>query len=108
MTQKEYWAGVKAMAEAARTEYGDDVDLSDAVHEVVDGSEWVIYTKFHFDVLRHTDSDDAIDDQLYLVKEKGNWHAMLQAATYLALYHDVMAAADEADDDEESDAEDAE
>ena len=33
----------KELADEVRTEYGDDYDVHDAIHEVVDGCELVIY-----------------------------------------------------------------
>lgn len=94
ITEQEYAAEVTGLADEALdlSEGEDNMDLYDAVHELVDGHQWVIYTAYHFDVLKHARDagDDAIEDHLEAIKGAENWRQMLKIATYAALQGDVL------------------
>lgn len=63
MTREEYLREVANIAESMVGEAADDGDdrdeLYDRLHETIDGHQWVIYTAYNFDVLRHSDNDGA-------------------------------------------------
>ena len=85
-TYREYWETVKRYAESAldTTEYSEDTDVDDRVHEMVDGSEWVIMYWRNLKVLEHTRNFDAFDevgcagfDSLQKVITQGAYFAMV-------------------------------
>lgn len=39
-------------------------DVADVLHETIDGHQWVIYTAYHFDVLKHSPNDGAYFDNI--------------------------------------------
>jgi len=64
-TYQEYWQAVRDCAASAvsNEDWSKDVDLSDRVHELVDGSQWVIYTWRNLKVLEHTAHFDAYESE---------------------------------------------
>ena len=56
-SRKEYFDAVRSIAQEAVDEAEDDDQLSDFIHESVDGSEWVIYTAGNIGVLQFSDAD---------------------------------------------------
>ena len=111
ITRQEYQKEVQELAESIKTEcreYGRDV--SDALHETIDGHQWVIYTYFNFQVLQHSENDG------YALENFGTDCALTEsgalntaALAYGALYGDVSEALngwngpDDDDDDTASD-----
>jgi hypothetical protein len=86
MEQREYWVEVEAMAKNCAVEAKQDGrELSEVVWEACDGHEWVIYTRFHFDVLKHMGGPDL---------SKG-WDHVVMSAAFLALEGDVSEKAQE-------------
>lgn len=80
----EYHQGVKSLVDhvASRLSEGGQ-DVSDIVHEVVDGSYWVIYTHANFQVLMCSDNHDAYTDSYGDPAIQGtaiNWAALAFAA----------------------------
>lgn len=97
----EYYQDVTSMAEdlrdrVQRGEIASEEDLSDAVHDDVDGSAWVIYTGKNMQVLLVSDNSDAYFDEGMgngedLVSKDGiRWEFL----AYWALYRDVWEALD--------------
>ena len=85
-TYREYWETVKHYAESAldTTEYSEDTDVEDRVHEMVDGSEWTMMYWRNLKVLEHTRHFDAFDavgcagfDSLQKVITQGAYFAMV-------------------------------
>jgi hypothetical protein len=97
ITQSVYWKQVKALAQECIKEAGRsstaDRDLYEIVHEMVDSHEWVIYTRFHHQILQHTDQDVAalFEDMGGPDLSKG-WDNVVTQAAYLALEGDVLEA----------------
>jgi hypothetical protein len=97
MEQREYWVEVEAMAKNCAVEAKQDGrELSEVVWEACDGHEWVIYTRFHFDVLKHTGQDvaDRFEDMGGPDLSKG-WDHVVMSAAFLALEGDVSEKAQE-------------
>ena len=71
-TYQEYWKAVRDYAASAvsNEDWSQDVDLSDRVHELVDQSQWVIYTWRNLRVLEHTAHFDAYEDEGGLHSDK--------------------------------------
>ena len=71
-------------------------DINDSrLHETIDGHQWVIYTAYNLDVIRHSDSSDAYTDNFgaadagQVLKDKGidGLHAVM---AYCAMEQDVQ------------------
>lgn len=60
ITYSEYWTKIASIAKRARERdgYEPDADQIDVLHEILDGHQWVIYTAYAFDVLRHCGGDN--------------------------------------------------
>jgi len=81
--RKEYYDGVRGLAEEVASRVKDGEDENDALHEVVDGSYWVIYTHANFQVLMCSDHHDAYSEDFGEPPVSGsdiNWAALAYAA----------------------------
>jgi hypothetical protein len=88
---QEYWDTVSLLARIAIDEHSaEGAELEDIVHELVDGSSWVIYRHQNFVVLQESPNFWAIDDE-----GLGPFPSFLDAlahAAYLAMAKDVFEA----------------
>ena len=119
ITRKEYIKEIEELAtclvDDARDELDDLNDLvnrenvmdwimDNALHEAIDGHQWIIYYTYNDDVLRYTSNvgayEDAYDNESLgeLVKEKGFDGAKMMMA-YYAMYNDVLEQLEEAIED---------
>ena len=96
MNKLDYQAIVAELAEDALQLVNDyDYDLYEAVHEIIEGSEYAIYYRYHNDILRYTkNSDAALDvyssrDLGDIVAEKG-LDELNSVLAFWALAQDVM------------------
>ena len=70
ITNREYFAEVTALAEAVHnvgregSDYDDTCDPGDVLHELIDGHEWIIYTHYNLQVLRHSLNESALFDEM--------------------------------------------
>jgi hypothetical protein len=89
-TELAYWKSVSDIADAIVAEHRDG-DEHDAVHEAVDGIDWVIYTWRCLRVLQYTRNDDAIFDAMGRGAFDGcdSMGAIYTRAAFWALYQDV-------------------
>lgn len=92
---REYWEGVRGLAkEVAERVKDEGGDRSDILHEVVDGSYWVIYTHANFQVLMCSSYHDAYTEDFGEIPGDGrdgiNWAAL----AYAALARDVSEQVD--------------
>jgi hypothetical protein len=95
----DYWDSVKSMAEEifeACDEDSEPIAGSTRLHEEVDGTAWVIYYGKALDVLKYSDHDDAIfeemgDDALHGCKSMGDVYSR---AAYYAMMQDIIAEAE--------------
>lgn len=81
--RKEYYDGVRGLAAQVAELVAEGADENDALHEVVDGSYWVIYTHANFQVLMCTDHHDAYSEDFGEPPVSGdtiNWAALAYAA----------------------------
>lgn len=85
----EYWKDIEDYAATAldADHWSKDTDIHDRVHELVDGSEWVIYDWRHSKVLDHTDHFDAYDD--FGSGRETTLRETLRASAYFAMVADV-------------------
>ena len=84
----DYWSSVYGIADDILAEhYGDDDAINEAVHEYVDGSEWIIYTGKQSIVLLLTNNDP--DGGEVAAMSDGSWSGMQTTAAFLAMEADV-------------------
>ena len=61
MTSHEYWKQVDGIVsdliEEGQADKLDTDELTERLHETIDGHEWVIYTGYHYEVLQHSPND---------------------------------------------------
>lgn len=91
----EYWKEVASLAKQVTKEARElDEDIYDVLHETIDSHQWVIYTAYNFDVLRHSPNDDYsfvnFGRESICDKTGIKWAAL----AYGALYGDVCDHAD--------------
>ncbi len=66
ISYSDYWAEIAAIVEQTKAEAKEyDSDAYDTLHTMIDGHNWVIYTAYAFDVLKHTEHES------YAVEELG-------------------------------------
>ena len=104
MTEHEYNAEIAALAEwisdnrpadlggeGFAADYSEDTDAHDALHETLDGHEYVIYTHKARQVIAHTDNPD------YMIEELGadaGGEMFDERRAYWAMYADIMEQAE--------------
>lgn len=91
----EYYAGVRGLAEeVSNLVKNEGMDESDALHQTVDGSYWVIYTHANFQVLMCSDHHDAYSEDFGEPAVSGdtiNWAALAYAAMARDVSEQVQA-----------------
>lgn len=122
ITSQQYWTEVSAIAANLVSESADYTDCNtadtfdrdtildhindSALHETIDGHQWVIYYAYNLDIYKHSDnSDSAIDDfgdewAGELLRSSG-LSGLHQGLAFWAFYRDVQEALDSALDDYE-------
>lgn len=117
MTEQTYWQEVQQLAASIVAESATYTDCNtlenfdedtirdhifdSALHETIDGHQWIIYHAYNLDVLQYSDNSE------YMVDELGNDYAgqvlrdcglsgLHTALAYWALYADVMDYIDDA------------
>lgn len=104
ITRGKYYEEIRSIAESIVSESmadnGNDrkaaeEDINDfRLHQTIDGHQWVIYTAYNLDVLRHSDNADACVDNFgadyagHTLKDRGidGLHAVM---AYCAMEQDV-------------------
>jgi hypothetical protein len=86
-TQKDYYKEVQLLAQEALTREADGEDINDAVHEMCDSHEYVIYSYKALTVLIHSNNDMAFQD-VGPLPEENPWGV----AAYFAMSQDVQEA----------------
>ena len=114
ITRSEYWTEVNALAvsiveEAMRYNDNDpeaaEAAINDrisglALHETIDGHQWIIYCAYNLDVLQHSDNDEYFEfniggaDEILRDGGIGQLHTVM---AFYALYADVHEAIGELD-----------
>ena len=74
------------------SEYGEDYDAGDALHETLDGHGWVIYTYQARQVIAHSDNPDFMMDE-FGTDAGGDMFDARRA--YWAMYADIMEQAED-------------
>lgn len=108
ISQREYWAQVESIAKDVTEEArADGDDLYERLLETIDGHEWIIYTYKAEQVMRWTDSTDAIEDAGGFDATGKSWAEIVTAFAFYALMQDVgnhsAYDADPEDEDEDED-----
>ena len=103
--QRAYFAHVQAIANEARRQEGEGYDLTESIHEQVDGSAFIIYTYKALKVLEYTSNEDAIFEELGRDALSGV-DSFSDAITRMAFYvmmQDVYDHLPDEDEDEDED-----
>lgn len=91
-----YLSDVRSMAVGIIAEHGDDDDaINDAIHEWVDGSQWIIYTARARKVLEFSSNDEAGPDSMGwegFVSGCNGWSDLFTRGAYFAMCADVSEA----------------
>ena len=97
ITYKEYWEEIESLVEMISNEYDlTEVDLYDAIHEVIDSHEWIIYNYYNLQVLEHSDNKDYMFEQgLADLSNASTIADVLNPCAYWAMYADVSEKANE-------------
>ena len=115
ITASDYWSEISSIAENVKQDVRENEgDVSDALHEAIDGHQWVIYTGYNLDVLKHCSDESAgIDEGLIdanAALAEGGLSRLTAQLAYCAMERDVYNELDgwSGPEDDESDAEDTE
>lgn len=88
MNREEYIAEVIALSEEINQSGQDPYDMA---YEMIDGHEWIIYPRYHSDIIAHSEHyDDYLDvystsDLGDIIKVKGLDHIIMIRAFYAML-----------------------
>lgn len=95
----EYWDTINSIVNEAIEESKDqELDITDYIHESVDGSEYIIYYHKNIEVLQYTDNDEALFDNEGSATFDSTV-STLQRIAYWAMLQDCMDALSEQDID---------
>ena len=94
LTYREYQDAIDSMAKecAEGLASGEIDDAYDWIHESVDSHQYVIYTAYAFDVLKHSSNWLAYDDEVGTGGERDDLPTMLCQYVYWAMAADVSDA----------------
>lgn len=92
-TRADYRDYVDSLADdiAVSVKAGDCDDVTDAIHEQVDGSSWIIYTRLAPKVLEYSRNDGAMEDEGMCPESmpSGGLDTLITQAAYFAMCADV-------------------
>lgn len=98
ITLAEYTAEVASIAaEVAKEAIEYNREISDVLHETIDGHQWVIYNAYHFRILQHSRNDEAYFQE-YGPIEGGSLSDITTKLAFAAFYADVSEALPETED----------
>ncbi len=94
ITYSDYWKTVAEsadfLAEEVRSLEEINDDFYDMLHEYVDGHQWIIYTFYNTQIMRHTDNSDAVFDIGVGVPEGAeSWTDIVLGFAFYAFYQDI-------------------
>ena len=91
ISYKQYWDEIRDLAKEAK----EADEPNDAVHELIDQHQWVIYRAFAFDVLKHCSNENAYFEDFGNVLDATEVGEVLVKLVYAAMCHDVFEAMQE-------------
>ena len=90
MTLSEYIQEIKSLATDIIAESADsDVYMTDMVDDYVDSHQWIIYSRFNIDVLKHSENADYACS-MGLLGEVSHWDRLLTVSAYYAMRADII------------------
>jgi hypothetical protein len=99
----EYRMEIQEIANSVAAEAEGDIDTArDLAHEAVDGHTWIIYNRFHTEILAYTDNENAIEGMgggLDDIFKRSGVSGVLQTIAFCAMLADVEAELDAACDE---------
>jgi len=102
--RRKYFESVKAVAETVIDEAGDDEDrINELVDELVENSQYVIYTHLNLHVLLASQKDDALFDEVGKEKLAGvdSVNDLYARLAFYAMREDVNETIAELEDEDE-------
>jgi hypothetical protein len=89
-----YKSDVQSYAQDLKERFaqGDIDEMYDAVHETVDGSQWIIYYGRNLEVLQSTNHEDNYEDQGMELDTSKGWRNIITQVAYWAMIGDVEEA----------------
>ena len=98
----EYYQSISQLAREALERQADGEELSDVVHEIADGSYWVIYTHANLQAIQASDNWLAYDDDCG--EDLGSsFYTCLPRVVYYAVVADINHEIARIEQEEESD-----
>ena len=105
MNSHEYWEEVRsiaanlveeAMIDSSNDREGAEEEIQDRyLHETIDGHQWVIFNSYNLDVIKHTDNQDYMVDnigteELEIALKQGGINQLHTTLAFWSLYADVQ------------------
>jgi len=101
MNYTEYRTEIKDVAEGIIEEcLNHGQELSSMIHETIDGHQWIIYTRYHDEILRYSENAEAYEDiftdeQIGERVAEGGLAAAIAEKAFYAMDQDVRDAISE-------------
>lgn len=86
ISRAEYQSGIEQIVDIIEDEAETEDDINELVFDSVDSHQWIIYTSYHLDVLRHSDGPE---EWKHLVGDGDDWRDVIQAMAFDAMRTDV-------------------
>lgn len=101
MENYNYDAIISGMVEDLKERVKEGQDVFEAAHELVDGSEYVIYTKHHYKILDICDVDPAKVVSEFGIEFDRDFDGAIAQTVFGCLYRDMMDEYHDTIEDEE-------
>lgn len=90
MTLAEYIQEIKSLATSIIEESKErDVYMTDMVDDYVDSHQWIIYSRYNLDVLKHSENADYACE-MGLLAEVSHWDRLLTVSAFYAMRADII------------------
>jgi len=88
LTRQEYNDEITNLAEIIEQESQEyDQETHDMVWETVDSHQWIIYTAYHLDILKQSDSEP--QEWKHMVDESDSWKDVIQVMAFRVMEQDL-------------------
>lgn len=101
--KKEIESTAKGIVEEALKDYSkevverDDIEerIQELLDEVVNGHEYISYTEYHYDVMKHSGNEESLEEEFGLqyaasIIEEEGFDGLVKARAFWAMYYDVQ------------------
>lgn len=92
ITHKQYWDEIESIVETCWTDYDNQTEDNwlDALHEQIDGHQYVIYNAYHYQVLLYSPNEEYGYKNGLMAESYKRLSDCLIHATYWAMYADCV------------------